>query len=48
VSALLADQARKRGVATLVVSHDDAPLAHADRHLHLAAGTLAQVSAVTG
>jgi putative ABC transport system ATP-binding protein len=48
VSALLAEQARERGVAALVVSHDDAPLAHADRHLHLAAGTLAQVGSVTG
>ena len=48
VSALLAEQARERGIATLVVSHDDEPLAHADRHLHLADGTLEQVGAATG
>jgi ABC-type lipoprotein export system ATPase subunit len=48
VSALLTEQARERGVAALVVSHDDAPLAHADRHLHLAAGSLEQVGAATG
>lgn len=40
VAALLAGEARAHGLATLVVSHDDAPLAHADRHLHLADGRL--------
>jgi putative ABC transport system ATP-binding protein len=41
IAALLAGEARRRGIAALVVSHDDAPLAHADRHLHLAGGRLA-------
>jgi len=40
VAALLAAEARAHELATLIVSHDDAPLAHADRHLHLAGGTL--------
>jgi putative ABC transport system ATP-binding protein len=40
VSALIADQTRARGLATLIVTHDGAPLAHADQHLHLADGRL--------
>jgi putative ABC transport system ATP-binding protein len=40
VAELLATEAHTRGVATVVVTHDDAPLRHADRHLHLAAGRL--------
>jgi putative ABC transport system ATP-binding protein len=48
IAALLAEQARSRALATLVVSHDDAPLAHADRHLHLSTGALAPRAAVAG
>jgi putative ABC transport system ATP-binding protein len=40
VAALLAAQVRVRGLAAVVVTHDDAPLAHADRHVHLASGQL--------
>jgi putative ABC transport system ATP-binding protein len=40
VAGLLAAEAHARGVATVIVTHDDAPLRHADRHLHLAAGRL--------
>jgi ABC-type lipoprotein export system ATPase subunit len=48
VAALLAGQARRHGPATVIVSHDDAPLAHADRRLHLAGGALCDVAPVTG
>lgn len=41
IAALLARRARERGLATVIVSHDDAPLAHADRHLRLHGGALA-------
>ena len=37
---LITDEAHRRGVATVIVTHDDAPLGHADRHLHLAGGAL--------
>lgn len=40
VADLLADAAHDHGIATLVVSHDDAPLRRADRHLRLARGVL--------
>lgn len=40
VSALLAAQTHARGLATLIVTHDNAPLAHAAVHLHLADGQL--------
>jgi putative ABC transport system ATP-binding protein len=40
VSALLATQTRARELASVLVTHDDAPLAHADRRLHLAGGRL--------
>jgi putative ABC transport system ATP-binding protein len=40
VSALLAEQTRSRGLATLIVTHDSAPLAHADDIMHLAGGVL--------
>ncbi|WP_028064086.1 ABC transporter ATP-binding protein [Solirubrobacter soli] len=40
IARLLASAAREDGVATLVVSHDDAPLAYADRHLRLIRGGL--------
>jgi putative ABC transport system ATP-binding protein len=48
VAALLAGQARERGLAALVVSHDEAPLAHADRHLHLAGGALEPMAGMRG
>jgi putative ABC transport system ATP-binding protein len=40
IAALLASAAREDDVATLIVSHDDAPLSHADRHLRLVRGAL--------
>ncbi len=40
VAALLAETAHELGIATLIVAHDDTTLQHADRHLHLAGGTL--------
>lgn len=40
VSALIAEQTLERGLATLIVTHDSAPLAHAAVHLHLADGRL--------
>ena len=43
VSDLLADQVRRRGIAALIVTHDDAPLAVADRHLELVDRTLREV-----
>jgi putative ABC transport system ATP-binding protein len=43
VSELLADQVRQRGIAALIVTHDDAPLAVADRHLELVDRTLRDV-----
>lgn len=40
IAGVLARAARDDGVALLVVSHDEAPLAHADRHLRLVRGAL--------
>jgi len=40
VSDLLARVTRDRGLATMIVTHDEAPLAHADVRLHLADGQL--------
>lgn len=40
VAERLAGEAHRRGLAAIVVAHDDAPLRHADRHLHLADGGL--------
>ncbi|MEO5723961.1 MAG: ATP-binding cassette domain-containing protein [Ilumatobacteraceae bacterium] len=40
VTALIADQTHARGLATVLVTHDDAPLRRADRHFHLAGGKL--------
>jgi putative ABC transport system ATP-binding protein len=40
VAALLADAAHERGIATLVVAHDDIARHRADRHLQLHEGTL--------
>lgn len=36
VSGLLAQLTREKGLATLIVTHDDAPLAHASQHVRLA------------
>ena len=46
VSALITEEAHRRGLATVIVTHDHAPLGHADRHLHLAAGTLTAMESV--
>ena len=46
VSALITTEAHRRGLATVIVTHDDAPLSHADRHLHLAGGVLTTVQSV--
>lgn len=40
VSRLIVEQTAERGLATLIVTHDSTPLAHADRHLHLSSGRL--------
>ncbi|MBW1600692.1 ATP-binding cassette domain-containing protein [Streptomyces sp. JJ66] len=45
VAALLADVTRRHACATLLVTHDDAALAPADRVLHLRDGRLSPVSA---
>lgn len=47
VSELIAEQARQRSIATLIVTHDSAPMAVADRHLHLAGGSLAEQQSAT-
>jgi putative ABC transport system ATP-binding protein len=46
VSALITEEAHRRGLATVIVTHDDAPLGRADRHLHLAGGELSTVESV--
>ncbi|MBS1838221.1 MAG: ABC transporter ATP-binding protein [Actinobacteria bacterium] len=48
VSDLLADAAHRRGIATLVVAHDQAPLRVADRHLHLESGLVHDVALSVG
>lgn len=48
VAGLLTGEARGRGLAAVIVSHDEAPLAHADRHLHLAGGALEAMTTVAG
>jgi putative ABC transport system ATP-binding protein len=40
VAALLAEETRARGLATVIVTHDAEPLAHASRQLHLEGGAL--------
>lgn len=45
IAALLAGEARRRRLATVIVSHDDAPLRHADRVLRLEGGVLHPVPA---
>lgn len=42
VVGLLADEAHRRGVATVIVTHDHDLLAVADRHLHLDRGALVE------
>jgi len=42
IAALIADEAHRRELATIIVTHDDAPGRHADRTLHLAAGALTE------
>lgn len=46
VARILATEAHRHGAATVIVTHDDAPLRHADRHLHLSAGALVEVGTV--
>ncbi len=48
ICALIAQQTQRRGLATVIVSHDETPLAHADRHLHLAGGHLEPVETGAG
>ncbi len=43
ISELIAVQTERRGLATIIVSHDETPLSHAHRHLHLAGGRLDEV-----
>lgn len=43
ISRLIADEVHRRGLAALLVTHDDAPLEIADRRIHLANGQLADV-----
>jgi putative ABC transport system ATP-binding protein len=45
VAELIAAAAHDRGIATLVVAHDDVTRRHADRHLRLHDGTLHSVEA---
>lgn len=40
ISSLIAKATTENGLATLLVTHDDAPLRIADRHLHLDGGVL--------
>jgi putative ABC transport system ATP-binding protein len=42
IAGLIADEAHRRELATIIVTHDDAPGRHADRTLHLAAGALTE------
>lgn len=48
VSTLLAQLTRDRRLATLIVTHDDAPLAHASARVHLADGQLTAVQPAGG
>lgn len=43
VAMLLADATHERGLATVIVTHDGAPLRYADRRLHLEGGTFTEV-----
>jgi putative ABC transport system ATP-binding protein len=44
VVALLTEHTRRAQLATVIVSHDTAPLSRADRHQHLAGGKLERVA----
>jgi putative ABC transport system ATP-binding protein len=44
VAAMLAEQTRKHQLATVIVTHDDAPRRHADRHLALHGGTVQELA----
>ncbi|MBS1847716.1 MAG: ABC transporter ATP-binding protein [Actinobacteria bacterium] len=46
IARLIADEAHKRGLAALLVTHDDAPLEVADRHVHLERGRLSELADV--
>ncbi len=48
VAALLADAAAAQRIATIVVAHDTAALARADRHLRLEGGRLHELAAPVG
>ncbi len=48
ISRLLAEQTAAHGLATVIVSHDEVPLAHAHRHLHLDRGLLTPAGADAG
>lgn len=48
VSALMAQLTHDRELATMIVTHDDAPLAHADVRVHLVDGQLNEVTGATG
>jgi putative ABC transport system ATP-binding protein len=48
VSGLLADLTRERRLATMIVTHDDAPLEHATVHVHLADGQLTRPALPAG
>jgi putative ABC transport system ATP-binding protein len=44
IATLLAAQTRRRSLATLLVTHDEEPLAHADRRVDLVAGGLRELA----
>lgn len=44
ITRLIAEETHRRGLAALLVTHDDAPLAVADRHVHLEAGALHELA----
>ncbi len=44
ITRLIADEVHRRGVAAMLVTHDEAPLEVADRHVHLASGRLTDVA----
>lgn len=44
IAELIADQAHQRGLAALLVTHDEAPLTVADRHIHLEGSRLELVA----
>lgn len=48
IARLIAHEVHERGIAALLVTHDDAPLEVADRHVHLQAGRLQEVAATRG